>query len=497
MNRGEHVDTIAHARIGGAGRALLPDDGPVDVHLAGGRIVDIAPSGAMPVRGSVLDAEGGWLVPGMWDHHVHAVAWALSAERVSLGATDTAVHAARAMADAPVQPDGRRIGIGFRDALWPDAPTLDALDAVTGDVPTYLINADVHSVWLNSAALRREHMSVDASGVLREQPAFEISRRLGDVDPLHADAAVARVADAAAARGVVGIVDLDMGWNADMWRRRRTAGFDGLRVSFGLYQEHLERAIADGLRTGDAIDESGLVRAGPLKIILDGSLGTRTAACSHAYGDGPSPTGVLSVDPAGLVDLMTRAAGAGLECAVHAIGDVANTRALDAFAASGAQGTIEHAQLVAHADLIRFGRLGVSASVQPVQALDDRELAEAVWAGQTASAYPLRSLHAAGAGLRFGSDAPVTPLDPWAAIAAAVFRRRDRDEPWHPEETLDARTALAAATRSGTSDPAEIAPGAVADLVLVGEDPLQCDEAALRKMAVHVTLLAGRVTHAT
>ena len=124
--------------------------------------------------------------------------------------------------------------------------------------------------------------------------------------------------------------------------------------------------------------------------------------------------------PDALVEMMTRATGAGLECAVHAIGDVANSHALDAFAATGATGTIEHAQLLAHADIPRFARLGVSASVQPEHAIDDRDMTDSIWSGQTGVAYPLRSLAAAGTNLLFGSDAPVAPLDPWAAMAAVA-----------------------------------------------------------------------------
>src|SRR5690606_39689510 len=131
-----------------------------------------------------LDAAGAWLIAGLWDHHVHTVQWALVAQRTDLGAAATAAAAAAIMAAAPVLADGRRIGTGFRDALWPDTPDLATLDAATGDVPTYLINADVHSVWLNSAALRREQFPVDDTGFFREEPAFEISRRLNAVDPI-------------------------------------------------------------------------------------------------------------------------------------------------------------------------------------------------------------------------------------------------------------------------------------------------------------------------
>ena len=492
--RGETARTVTGVHIVGPGAELLPDDGPFDVFLDGGRILDIAPAGALRPVGPVLSGDGAWLLPGLWDHHVHVTQWALAGIRTPLGDVETAAEAAHRMADAPVQADDRRIGTGFRDALWPDAPSLELLDAATGETPTYLINADVHSVWLNSAALRREGFEAP-DGVLREGPAFEISRRLNTADPAVADPLVMRMAERATARGVVGVVDLDMTWNEEHWQRRVGAGFDGLRVRFGIYPQHLDRAIAEGLRSGDALRGApcDVVQVGPMKVITDGSLGTRTAACTHPYPEGGH--GMLTVGQDELVDLLTRAAGAGIACAVHAIGDAANTQALDAYAATGAWGTIEHAQLVAHADLPRFARLGIDASVQPEHALDDRDLTDTIWAAQTALAYPLRALHEAGASLRLGSDAPVSPLDPWAAIAGAVFRSRGAREPWRAHEAIDLATAIAASTAGGSGRPARIAVGERADLVLVGADPATADEHGLRTMPVLATLREGRVLH--
>lgn len=497
---GETAGFVRAVRVAGPGRAFLPTpDEPVDLVLAGGRILDIAPTGNLRPRGVVVDGDGGWLLPGLWDHHVHVVQWALTTDRVPLGDAGSAREAATIIGSSPAGDGGRRVGVGFRDGLWPDEPTLTLLDATTGEVPTYLVNADVHSVWMNSAAFRREGYLPPASGVLREEDAFEISRRINAVDPDLADRAVERMARAAAARGLVGLVDLDMTWNDEPWQRRVARGFDTLRVSYGTYPQHLDRAIAEGLRTGDPVRGAtdDLVRVGPLKAITDGSLGTRTAACAHHYPGEVNNHGLLTIPPDDLVDLMTRATAAGLECAIHAIGDVANAHALDAYARAGAVGTIEHAQLVAHADIPRFARLGVAASVQPEHALDDRDMTDAIWAEQSAQPYPLRALADSGANLRFGSDAPVAGLDPWAAIASAVFRTRDGRDAWQPHQRVDIDTAIAASTAGGSTAPAEITPGAPADLVLVDADPRTADERALRAMSVRTTLLAGRVTHAS
>ncbi|GAA3904043.1 amidohydrolase [Microbacterium invictum] len=494
LQRADGVDVIANARLTGGDRLDPFGTEPVDVHLDGGRIADIAPARALPRRGAVLDADGSWVISGLWDHHVHTVQWALVAQRMPVGAAATAAEAATIMSTAPLLADGRRVGTGFRDALWPDTPSLAVLDAATGEVPTYLISADVHCVWLNSAALRREGFPPDDTGLLREAPAFEISRRLNAVDPVAGDALVEHALREAAARGIVGVVDFDMAWNAEAWARRLDAGFDATRVSFAVYPELLDRAIAEGLRTGDALDAAGRVRMGSLKVITDGSLGTRTAACSHPYPGDPHNRGVLTVPPHELVDLLMRATGAGLACAVHAIGDLANTHALDAFAETGAYGTIEHAQLVAHADIARFARLGVAASVQPEHALDDRDLTDTIWAGQTALPYPLRSMADAGVNLLFGSDAPVAPLDPWAAMAAAVLRTRDDLPAWRPDQAVSPATALAASTAGGSDAGSALDVGDIADLALVDRDPLTAGR-TLGATQTRATLIEGVLTH--
>ncbi|MDF2506373.1 MAG: metal-dependent hydrolase [Microbacterium sp.] len=492
---GAVIGTVRAARIAGPGREYLIDDEPVDIHIVDGVIADIAPTGALTPRGEVLDADGAWALPGLWDNHVHTVQWALTAERAPLGHAATAAAAAHAMSGTEPLPDGRRVGSGFRDALWSDRPSLELLDAATGTVPTYLINADVHSVWLNTAALEREGFRSD-DGVLRETHAFEISRRLNAVDAGHADSAMRRAGEQAAARGVTGVVDFDMAWGAEAWPRRIRDGFASHRVEFAVYPFDLDRAIAAGLRTGDSHEDSaappagrGLVRMGPLKVITDGSLGTRTAACSHPYPGDPDNRGVLTVPSDELVALLTRATGAGLAVAVHAIGDRAVTSALDAFTTTGAMGSIEHVQLVRHADLARFARLGVVASVQPQHAVDDRDLVDRLWKGQTALGYPLASLRDAGAEMRFGSDAPVADLDPWQAISAAVSRTDDGRAPWHPEERITIDQAIESSVRTS------LRPGEPADIVVCGTDPLVARGEELRGMPVLATVLAGRITH--
>jgi predicted amidohydrolase YtcJ len=294
---------------------------------------------------------------------------------------------------------------------------------------------------------------------------------------------------------VVGIVDYEWPWQLDTWASRIAAGTTQLRVVGSVWPSHLDEPIARGLRTGTRIpDTGGLLTMGPLKVISDGSLNTRTAYCHDPYpepADGPHPCGMLLVPPDELRPLLRRATAAGLDCAVHAIGDRANTLALDAFAATGARGRIEHAQLLGPADLGRFAELGLVASVQPEHAVDDRDVADRYWAGRTHRAFAYRSLLDAGAELVLGSDAPVAPLDPWVTLAAAVHRSADRRPSWHPEQELPLEVALAGSV--GPDGPLTV--GRRADLVVTDLDPAGADPPRLRTMPVVGTLLGGRWTH--
>lgn len=459
----------------------------------GERIVDIRVENALIVEiGSLgtgdVDLGGRWVSPGLWDQHVHFTQWALTSQRVDLSAAASAREAAKLVGEVIAGgATGLVTGGGFRDSLWPDAPALDLLDEVSGELPVALVSMDLHSVWLNSAALARYGHAGHPTGLLTEDAAFGVTGQLASVPDATVDAWAKTAAEAAARRGVVGITDLEMAWNLDSWDRRIAAGADSLRVEFTVYTEHLDRAISEGLHTHQRLGE--LLTMGRYKVLSDGSMNSRTAYTRDEYPEGGH--GLLTVPPERLVPLMRRAADAGILPDVHAIGDHANTLALDAFEQVGSGGRIEHAQLLGESDYPRFAQLGVEVSVQPEHAMDDRDVADRLWAGRTGRSYPFRSLLDAGATLVFGSDAPVTALDPWFAISAAVSRSRGGREPWHPEQRITNSEALAASTRS------TIAAGQPADLVATELDPLTASGEQLRTMPVALTLLAGRTTHSS
>ncbi len=483
---------LRRARIvavdGGPGRG--PD--PLDVRVQDGRVVEVGADLERPAGLPEHDGHGRWLIPGLWDQHVHLAQWAMTATRLDLGSAASVAEAQAAVATR-LREGGPEwvVGWGHRCVPWDPQPSVAALDAVAGPRPVALISGDGHHAWLSTAALdalglaRRE-------GVVVEAEWFAAYARLAALTAPPADALV-EAQRAAAARGVVGVVDLEFGMTLADWADRLPGP---LRLRASAYPDQLEEVLDAGLRSGDPMPGAGpLTRMGPLKIISDGSLNTRTAWCCDPYLDGPG-VGAPNYTQAELRDLMSRATRAGVEVATHAIGDRAVAEVLDAYAVSGARGSLEHAQLVRREDLPRLARLALRASVQPAHLVDDRDVTDRCWGDRADRAYMFRSMLDAGVELVLGSDAPVAPLDPWLAMASAVHRSGDGRPAWHPQESLTAQQALAASVDGrGT-----VRAGLPADLVLLDDDPLapgspQERSARLRSMTVAATWVAGTLVH--
>lgn len=482
---------------------------PVDVLVRDGAVVAVGARTRTLVEARgipVLDGQGRYAVPGLWDKHVHIVQWGLARTRLDTSGTsgpqEVVDRVAARLAGGLDTPTGVLVGYGHRTGSWRERPTVAALDAVTGEVPVALIAGDAHHGWLNSAALRLVGGPM-VPGVVAEAAWFPLYDRLQRLQGAAAEAefGVAQAVADAHTRGVVGIVDLEFGQPWLQWRERTAGETPPLRARTAVYPEGLDAVIAAGVRTGDQIRATdGLVTMGPLKVITDGSLNTRTAWCCQPYADADVldlPHGAPNLPPGELVELLQRAHDAGLEAALHAIGDRAVTTVLDAFAATGATGSVEHAQLVDLADLERWSRLPVRASVQPAHLLDDRQVTEQCWPERAHRTFTLRSFLDAGIELDLGSDAPVSPLDPWLAMAAAVHRGGEGEPSWHPEERISPREALAASV-----DGRRVRPGAPGDLALLDADPLPDDSASsaeqaarLRGMTVSATVLDGQIVH--
>ena len=460
-----------------------------------------------------VDLGGRCVVPGFSDAHVHFPSWSLAQRQVRLEGARSLEEAIARVAEAVAKvPRGRWLrGLGWRSGDWspPVEPTKQALDAVTGEVPVALMAKDYHSLWLNSAALARADGDLqvpggvverdergEPTGVLREECAWRFRDthvRPSAEEMVEASREGIRIANS---RGVTSVHDKD-GWLGALavWQELRRQGALTLRVWQSLPHEHIDALAEIGVSSGLGDD---LLRVGYIKAFMDGTLGSRTARLLEG-------SGVQITSREELEDIVRRAARAGLPVAVHAIGDLANREALDAFEASreewhprGLRPRIEHAQLVAGEDVPRFGALGVAASVQFSHAPSDRDLADRFWAGKTDRAYAFRSLLDSGAVVANGSDAPIEELDPLLGIRAGVLKTLDEREAWHPEQAVTvseaiAATCLAPAWLAGDEHRrGKLVPGYLADLVVLDRDPFDRPAAELVETAVVATMLGGR-----
>lgn len=466
-----------------------------DVAIDAGRIVERLD----PRAAEVIDVAGRVVVPGLYDAHVHFDQWASVRQRVDVAGTESARQAVdRVVAVATGQPEGPQVvrGYGFRDGLWPEAPHKDLFEAALPGVPVVLQSNDLHTAWFSPAALDLIGAADHETGVFLEGACHAALAALPPVAVDELDRWAAAATTAAATRGVTGILDLERPDNLTAWIRRARQHRIDLRVTSGISRSGLDDAISRGLRTGEIVpDTGGLVEVGPVKLFVDGSLNSRTALCHAPYPglDGEAAYGILETPIDELRADMSKAKRHGLQCAVHAIGDRANTIALDLFEELDCQGSIEHVQMLAESDLPRVSLPGLTLSVQPAHGPDDRDVADRHWSGRTDRAFAFADMLAAGGRLAIGSDAPVSPLDPWDGIASAVTRTDDDRPAWHPEQAIPVAEALAAASRGRCTPRA----GDPADLAVLDDDPLEIEPPKLRDLRIGGTLLGGRWTHRT
>jgi len=459
----------------------------------------------------VVDLGGRCVVPGFTDSHVHFPTWSLGQRDLSLEGTASLAEALSRVRARSTRGGWIR-GQGWRSADWEIQPTKEALDEVTGQTPAALWAKDLHSLWLNSAALALADGDLEVeggvverdgagepTGVLREEAAWRFRERFPAV-PEEEWIEVTRAGiKLASSRGVTAVHDKD-GWVGASEIFQRVHERDGLtlRVWQSLPWKKLPELEALGLRSGFGDD---YLRLGYLKVFMDGTLGSQTAWMLDGSG-----VRITSGDE--LAEIVRAGARAGWPVAVHAIGDRANHEALDAFAATrdeweplGLRHRIEHAQCVSPDDIPRFAELGVACSVQFSHAPSDRDLADRFWADVVDGSYAFRSLLESGAVLANGSDAPIEELDPLAGIRAGVLRTIDERSGWRMEEALTVEEAL----RATTVAPAWLArdenrrgklrPGYLADLVVLSRDLVECPPDELETVEVVATMVGGRWVH--
>jgi predicted amidohydrolase YtcJ len=519
------------------------------VGVRAGRIAAISadPAGLRGPRTEVVDLAGGLLLPGFVDAHIHPVQGGLERAHCDLSpASGLAAYQetiARYVASHPDVP--WILGGGWHQPDFPGAAPLKAdLDAVTGDRPAFLVNADHHGAWVNSRALIQAGIDAGTpdppdgrierdrdgtpTGTLHEG-AMNLVRRL--VPPTTHDEEVAALLDAQAylhSLGVTGWQDAILGDYANL--SDATAAYAELardgrltaRVVGALWWQRDRGAdqLQELIERRDAV-KFPRFRADSVKIMQDGVAENFTAGMLDPYFDGcgcrTANTGLSFVDPIALRSHVTQLDAAGFQVHVHAIGDRAVREALDAFEAAWTENGdsdlrhhIAHLQVVHPDDIARFARLGVAANLQALWAVYDPQMTELtipfLGPERTSWQYPFGDLARSGARLAAGSDWPVSSPDPLAAIHVAVNRRAPGDpDAFLPEQALDLSTALAAYT-SGSAwlnhadDTGRIEGGALADLVVLDRNLFTGPPEEIGAARVRATYVEGECVfgdHAT
>jgi len=507
------------------------------VAIAGDRIVRVGTTEQIREaagEADVIDAAGQFLVPGFIDAHVHFLQGGAGLASVQLRDAATPAEFTARIADfAATVPAGTWITGGDWDhTLWGgELPRRDWIDEVTPDHPVWVNRLDGHMALANSVAL-------GAVGVTREVEDVEggeiVRDASGDITGLFKDNAMSRIEramppptdemadralDAAmryvAAQGVTSVQHMGSWDDLAVFTRARQAGRLTTRINAAVplgTWARLAETIAGGRYGGDDHRGDLWLRIGNLKGFVDGSLGSHTAAFEAPFTDAPGDRGLLVNTPDDLYAWTSGADEAGLQVSVHAIGDRAIRTQLDIFervvrenGARDRRFRIEHAQHIAPADIPRFAALDVIASMQPYHAIDDGRWAERVIGPvRIQTTYAFRALLDEGATLAFGSDwfvAPPTPLD---GIYAAVTRRTLDDrhpDGWVPAQKISVEEALAAYTRGAAyavfeeHDKGIIAPGWLADLVLIDRDLRAVPPATIRDAAIVRTIVGGRTVY--
>lgn len=479
-----------------------------------------------------FDLKGRTIIPGLTDAHIHLEQYALAQQIVNCE-TPTRGECLQNVAEkVQSTPTGEWIlGHGWNQNEWSEGfGNAKDLDKIAPQNPIYLTAKSLHAAWVNSAAMRLAgisqgtadpgggHIQVEEDGVptgiLFETAMSLVSRIIPEPSPYQLAQAIIDAQNSLLKLGITSVHDFDRRSCFDALQRLHSAGELKVRVIKSIPIESLEHAIDLGLRSGFGDD---FLRIGSVKAFADGALGPRTAAMLQPYENEPDNRGILLMDSEIVFEQGRAAVDNGLSLAVHAIGDRANHEVLKAYAqlrdyeqrtrASSIgrerplRHRLEHVQILHPNDISRLASLGVIASMQPIHATSDYIAADRYWGDRSEYAYAWRSLLDQGTHLAFGSDAPVESPNPFWGLHAAVTRHRADGSPgengWFPEQKLALSAALQGFTMGATFAAGmedrlgKLAPGYLADLIILDKNIFECELDDIRKIRPLGTMISG------
>lgn len=491
------------------------------------------------------DLGGATVLPGIIDAHAHLMNLGESFLKLDLrDATGPEEVAKLVKQKAETVRTGEWIlGWGWDEGKWAaHYPTHELLTEAAPTNPVFLTGLHGFAAWVNKRALLvaginkdtrdpengkiiRDDKTGEPSGVLTDRAQELVGRHIAPLDLDAVKIALELAARECLRNGLTSVHEARVTpIMLQAFREMVNKGRLPLRV-YAMLDGANPLLIDEWLKRGPEIDPQHRLTIRSVKVFADGALGSRGAALSEPYTDAPNTRGLITTSEAEIYDLTRRCLGRGFQVATHAIGDAANHQVLDAYekALKQASGTnpvtaadvvrddarlrVEHAQVLAAADIPRFAGLGVIASMQPTHCTSDMAWAEKrIGPARIKGAYAWRSVLKTGAHLPISSDFPGETLNPFYGIYAAVTRQDASGKPeggWYPEQRMTVDEALrgytieAAYAEFEEKQKGSIETGKLADLIVVSKDPTKIAPSELLRISVLKTFVNGKIVYSS
>jgi len=477
----------------------------------------------------VVDLGGHFVMPGFNDSHVHLEEAGLELQSVDLRGTMSLQQMQQLIAAAAkaVAPGEWLVGGGWDHTVWPDGklPTRQDLDSITGNHPAVFSRVDGHIAVANTAALKAGGVTAqtqapeggkidhdangEPTGILRETARGLVESKIPPPTAARRRRA-AELALADAARWGITSAQDNSSWDIFLvYEDLELEGKLTLRISEWLAFDDPVSLLETQRAHHSANDP--MLHTAMLKGFMDGSLGSRTAALLAPYTDDPGDSGLARYEPDKLNRMAVERAVAGFQIGFHAIGDRAAQMALDAFAAAETANQkardlrfrIEHDQVITPAQFAQYRKLGVIASMQPSHLLTDMNWAMArIGPERAKTSYAWKQFLDNGVPLAFGTDYPVEPITPFRGVYAAVTRMNEAGtKSYDPEQKLTIEQALAAYTTGSAyaqfaeKEKGTLAPGMLADFVVLDRDLTKVSPPEILKTKVLRTVVGGKTVY--